>query len=226
MNLFYLKSSIYINFRFFIMPKLYIFILLFFLLINPLFSQIQVKGIVRDNTSFKPLIGVNITLKGKQVGTITDKKGRFTFYTIHSFPLVITISSVGYGTQEKVITDHSKEVEIILKESNFLAPEVVVSSSRIEESTLKANATIETLTTKNIQESPATNFYDALRNLKNVDFTTNSIFFSSINIRGANATGNTRVVQLIDGMDNQAPGLNFTVGNLVGISELDLEKWR
>ncbi len=31
------------------------------------------------------------------------------------------------------------------------------------------------------------------------------------------------MVQMIDGMDNQAPGLNFSVGNIVGISELDLE---
>ena len=42
-------------------------------------------------------------------------------------------------------------------------------------------------------------------------------------MRGFNSNGNTRVVQLIDGMDNQAPGLNFSVGNIVGISELDLE---
>jgi iron complex outermembrane recepter protein len=206
------------------MPKLYILLSLFVLLSNPLFSQTQVKGIVRDNASNEPLIGVDITLKGKQIGTITDKKGAFTFFTKQKFPLTIIVSSVGYDTQEKVITDNSKDVEIRLKESNFLAPEVVVSSSRIEESSLKSIATIETLNAKNIQESPATNFYDALRNLKNVDFTTNSVFFSAINIRGANATGNTRVVQLIDGMDNQAPGLNFAIGNLVGISELDLEK--
>src|SRR5690606_13423783 len=31
-----------------------------------------------------------------------------------------------------------------------------------------------------------------------------------------------RMVQFIDGMDNQAPGLNFPVGNLVGASDIDL----
>ncbi|NJO26046.1 MAG: hypothetical protein HC867_10200 [Bacteroidia bacterium] len=29
--------------------------------------------------------------------------------------------------------------------------------------------------------------------------------------------------QLIDGMDNQAPGLNFSVGNIVGLTELDVD---
>jgi outer membrane receptor protein involved in Fe transport len=30
-------------------------------------------------------------------------------------------------------------------------------------------------------------------------------------------------MQLVDGMDNSAPGLNFAVGNLLGISELDVK---
>src|SRR5690606_35947903 len=45
----------------------------------------------------------------------------------------------------------------------------------------------------------------------------------SVNTRGFSANGNTRLVQLMDGMDNQAPGLNFAVGNVVGMSELDVE---
>jgi outer membrane receptor protein involved in Fe transport len=52
---------------------------------------------------------------------------------------------------------------------------------------------------------------------------TQSLTFKSFNTRGFNANGNVRTVQLVDGMDNQAPGLNFSVGNIAGISELDLE---
>jgi outer membrane receptor protein involved in Fe transport len=50
-----------------------------------------------------------------------------------------------------------------------------------------------------------------------------SLTFKSINTRGFNSNGNTRFNQYIDGMDNQAPGLNFSVGNIIGISELDLD---
>ena len=35
--------------------------------------------------------------------------------------------------------------------------------------------------------------------------------------RGFNGSGNLRMNQLVDGMDNQAPGLNFAVGSVVGI---------
>src|SRR5690606_35066841 len=52
---------------------------------------------------------------------------------------------------------------------------------------------------------------------------TQSLTFRSVNTRGFGSNGNIRLVQLVDGMDNQAPGLNFPVGNVVGMSELDVE---
>ena len=55
------------------MPKLYTLITFIFLFVNPSFSQIQLKGIVKNNASNEPLVGVNIMVKGKQNGTITDR---------------------------------------------------------------------------------------------------------------------------------------------------------
>src|SRR5690606_26767780 len=63
----------------------------------------------------------------------------------------------------------------------------------------------------------------ALQNLKGVEMSTQSVTFRSVSTRGFGANGNTRLVQLVDGMDNQAPGLNYAVGNVVGMSELDVE---
>lgn len=45
---------------------------------------------------------------------------------------------------------------------------------------------------------------------------------TSINTRGFGGISNTRFVQLMDGMDNAAPLLNFPTGNIVGIGELDI----
>jgi len=47
--------------------------------------------------------------------------------------------------------------------------------------------------------------------------------FKTPGTRGFNGSGNLRMNQLVDGMDNQAPGLNFAVGNIVGLSELDVD---
>ncbi len=39
---------------------------------------------------------------------------------------------------------------------------------------------------------------------------------------GRNSTSPVRSLQIIDGVDNQAPGLNFSLGNFLGVSELDI----
>ncbi len=59
--------------------------------------------------------------------------------------------------------------------------------------------------------------------LKGVDLTTSSLTFKTISTRGFNGSGSARVNQIVDGMDNQAPGLNFFLGNFIGLTELDVE---
>jgi hypothetical protein len=59
--------------------------------------------------------------------------------------------------------------------------------------------------------------------LKGVDITTSSLTFVTPTTRGFNSSGNYRFNQLVDGMDNQAPGLNFSVSSIVGLSELDVD---
>ena len=47
--------------------------------------------------------------------------------------------------------------------------------------------------------------------------------FKSVNTRGFATFANTRFMQLVDGMDNSSPALNFAFGNLLGMSELDVK---
>jgi iron complex outermembrane receptor protein len=60
--------------------------------------------------------------------------------------------------------------------------------------------------------------------MKGVDMTAASLGFKIINTRGFNSTSPVRSLQLIDGVDNQSPGLNFSLGNFLGTSELDVLK--
>jgi outer membrane receptor protein involved in Fe transport len=53
--------------------------------------------------------------------------------------------------------------------------------------------------------------------------TTSSLTFNTISTRGFNGSGNLRFNQLVDGMDNQAPALNFSVGIILGPTELDID---
>lgn len=204
-------------------PKFLPAILVLFLMSFSVLAQTKVGGQVSDAASKEALIGVSIAVKGKVIGTITDAKGNFSLSTSTPAPFTIVVSMVGYERQEISISGNKTDLKINLKEQSVLGQDVVVSASRVEESVMKSPVSVEKMDIRSIRETPSASFYDALRNLKGVEMVTQSVSFSSINMRGFGSNGNVRVVQMIDGMDNQAPGLNFSVGNIVGISELDLE---
>lgn len=86
----------------------------------------------------------------------------------------------------------------------------------------KQHISMELLSQKDFNNSPSNRFGSILLK-KGVDVTLSSITFKTYSTRGFNGSGSSRVNQLMDGMDNQAPGLNFSVGNFVGLSDLDIE---
>nr|WP_317168025.1 TonB-dependent receptor [Spirosoma taeanense] len=186
-------------------------------------AQTRIAGKVTDEAKREELAGISIAVKGKVIGTITDQKGNFSLTTSTPTPFTVAVSGVGFQTQEFVINNDRTDMNVSMKEQVTLGQEVVVSASRVEESVMQSPVSVEKMDIRAIQATPSATFYDALQNIKGVDMSTQSLTFRSVNVRGFGANGNTRVVQLADGMDNQAPGLNFAVGNIAGISELDLE---
>jgi outer membrane receptor protein involved in Fe transport len=79
------------------------------------------------------------------------------------------------------------------------------------------------MTPKDIKKTASPTFYDGLENLKEVHMNTSSMSFKSINTRGFATVANTSFMQLVDGMDNSSPLLNFVLGNLIGVSEIDVQ---
>ena len=186
-------------------------------------AQIRIAGKITDDIKQDPLAGISISVRGKVVGTITDTKGNFALTINTTPPFTIAVTGVGFQTQEFTITGSRSDLNITLKEQVLLGQEVVVSASRVEESVLRSPVTVEKMDIRAIQSTPSTDFYGGLSNIKGIDVATQGLLFKSINMRGFGATGNPRTVQLIDGMDNSAPGLNFPVDNIAGIPEQDVE---
>ena len=186
-------------------------------------NQTTISGSITDEAG-ETLPGVNIRVEGKVVGTITLADGTYSLTVNQAPPLTLIFSYVGYETQQVEVTSATNtNFDITMVEQVIFGQEVVVSASRIEENVLTSPVSIEKMDILDIQNTAAPSFYEGLANLKGVDFSTQSLTFKSVNTRGFGANGNTRFVQLIDGIDNQAPGLNFSVGNIVGINDLDLE---
>lgn len=202
--------------------KIYYFILtLFFCSIS--FAQTTISGSVKDSNN-EPIPGANIRVVGDTAGTITDGDGKFSLKTSMKPPFDIEVSSVGYASQNKQVTSNSQNLNLILKsEETKLEEIVIVSASRTPERILESPVTVERMGLQDIKRTTAVNYYDGLENLKEVHFNTSSMSFKSINTRGFATIANTRFMQLVDGMDNSSPALNFPLGNLVGISELDVQ---
>ena len=187
-------------------------------------QQITISGQVVDASSGEELAGVNISVRGRVVGVATDPDGEFTLRVNDTPPITLVVSIVGYRTQEIEITEENvTDLRIELEEETFLGSDVVVSASRVEESIMEAPVSIERMDVIALNQTASDDYYKGIANLKGVDVTTSSINFQIVNARGFNSTGNTRMVQLTDGMDTQAPALNFPIGNLNGPSVLDVE---
>ncbi len=188
------------------------------------FAQTSISGKITDGTSGDPLAGVNIIVKGTVLGTITNTSGEFNLTAKDSPPLTLVFSFIGYATQEITVSEaNTTGLEIKLQEQTILGQEVVVSASRVEESILQSPVTIEKMDLLSIKQSATPDFYDALANVKGVSTNSGSLNLTSVNTRGFATIANVRFVQWVDGMDTQAPLLNFPTGSIMGLGELDAE---
>ncbi len=194
------------------------------LTISMAFAQsITISGTVTDKQTKETLPGVSINVKGKSIGTSSNVDGKFTLSTTESAPFTLVVSYLGYKSIEQEVRASATGLIFSLESQSILGQEVVVAASRTPERILESPVSIEKLGQAAIRETAAPSFYDALNNLKGVEMSAQSLTFKSVNTRGFNANGNVRFNQYIDGMDNQAPGLNFSVGNIIGMSELDVD---
>ena len=187
------------------------------------FAQVNIQGEIIDGQTNETLIGANILIKGAKNGTATDFNGKFTLQTNQQLPITLEVSYLGYKDKE-VLVEENKKLKIKLFTNNKRLGEVKITDTRITQKQKESALTVEALDIIAIKSSPSSNFYDALGSLKGVDISSASLGFKVINTRGFNSTSPVRSLQIIDGVDNQAPGLNFSLGNFLGASELDIMK--
>lgn len=203
-----------------------LFLLFFVLAISSqLFAQeTKISGTITDAETGQPVSGVSINIEGKLIGTVTDDKGNYLL-TVNKLklPFTIIISSVSHELKKVQISHNDETVTTSLAKKTAILNEVVTAASRVRESILRSPVSIEKMTLKNINENPSLTFYDGLQSLKGMEVVTSSLTYKQVNTRGFNNTGNSRFLQLVDGVDNQTPGLNFAVGNLFGASDIDME---
>ncbi len=184
-------------------------------------QSVTITGNVKNNSSKENVPAVSVVVKGSSSGTYTNSNGNFSI-RVAKLPVTLVITSVGYEPKEVMVNDAS-ELKIDFTPITTLGGDIVIAASRAPQRVLEAPVTIERLGSAGIRNMAAPSYYEALANLKGVDMHTASLTFRTVTTRGFVSSGNTRLNQLVDGMDNQAPGLNFSVSSIVGLTEMDVD---
>ncbi|MEM1339695.1 MAG: TonB-dependent receptor [Bacteroidota bacterium] len=199
-----------------------VFIAILSLVSSAVIAQTTITGTVLDEDN-NPVPAANIVVIGTTEGAVADFDGNFTLTTSATPPFQVRVSSVGYSDVVVDVTTANQTLSITLAEASTILDEIVISASRTPERIFESPVSVERFGIRDIQNTTAESFYGGLQNLKGVDINTNSLTFQSLNTRGFATFANVRFLQLVDGMDNTAPGLNFVLGNLVGMNELDVQ---
>lgn len=187
-------------------------------------AQGSLKGEIVDASDGEPLIGASLLVEGTAKGTVSDFDGSFAL-RIDQFPVTIVVSYIGYEELNLRFEGPDDKVTIEMSGSQGITLAVTeITGQRISEKQRAAPLTVESMDLLAIKETPSDNFYDGLGSLKGVDLTAASLGFKVVNTRGFNSTSPVRSLQIIDGIDNQSPGLNFSLGNFLGASDLDVVK--
>jgi outer membrane receptor protein involved in Fe transport len=184
-------------------------------------QQTMISGRIKSKNEQGGLPGVTVIVTGG-ASTTSDKTGAFSIQ-VSSLPAILTISHIGYQSREMRV--EAKDAgEILLEVATKMEEPFVLTTSGIRKLTklIEMPVSIERYGAAQIRNAP-TDHYSLAGYKKGMGVTVSSITFKTISSRGFNGSGSTRVNQLVDGMDNQAPGLNFFVGNFAGLVEPDVD---
>ena len=203
--------------------KQFYLLLTFLAITSSAYAQVEISGRIIDKVDQTPMAGVNIKLKNKLIGTVSNPDGQFKFTTNEQLPFELIISMVGFKTQTISVETEIRNLVINMHEETYFGEEVVILASRIEENILRSSLSVEKMDIRDINNSGAANFYDALANIKGIDMNTHSLLFKFPNSRGFNGETNYRFNQFLDGIDNAPPGLSFSAGNINGLPQIDVE---
>ncbi|OJY81054.1 MAG: hypothetical protein BGP14_07455 [Sphingobacteriales bacterium 44-15] len=120
---------------------------------------IPVHGIIK-NSKGQPAEGVSVVEKGTQNGTTTNAKGEFSL-SVANTDAVLVVSSVGFVTQEVELKGNTNIVVQLTEDFSKMNDVVVIGYGTARKKDLTGAVT--TISEKDIQSRPVTNFADALQ---------------------------------------------------------------
>ena len=151
-----------------------------FLVLAFLFSVISswaqyttVTGIVMDSKTKELLVGTTIMVKESKQGTVSDVNGNYTIQGVKTGNIVLSVSYMGYKTQEIPLIlkkGENRNLNILLEDLSLVVGEVVVTGQvRGQQAAinqqLNASGIVNVISTEKLQELPDANVAEAIGRL-------------------------------------------------------------
>ena len=190
-------------------------------------AQVLTGKVISSKTK-DPIPFANVTIPRTdsslpRIGVSANEQGDFRIALSSPPPFKLEFSAVGYVTKQVTFDTYANKVVIELDDDLKILEGVTVQNEKLSQKELERPQDVAKLSLVEIQNTPSFNYFDALANLKGVDMTTESVVINNVNTRGFGSTDNKRFKVFTDGVDNEAPGPNFALGNVLGPNSLDVE---
>ncbi|MBN1117195.1 MAG: TonB-dependent receptor [Bacteroidales bacterium] len=203
--------------------RLYKLILLGIIMLNALniaYAQTNVmQGVISDENA-QPMPGANVSVKGTSSGTISDMNGRFSIDLSDFENPVLTISFVGYLTEEVIVGDQS-EINIQLIPDLMSLEEVLVVGYGVQRKSDLTGA-IASVSSKNLSNTPSSGLVQALQGKA-----AGVQVFNNSGMPGAGITVRIRGINSITTVNGSTGGPLYIIdgipGDINSINQNDIE---
>jgi len=188
-------------------------------------AQTTITGVVKDAKTGETLLGANIKVSGKALGTTTDFDGKFSLKVADAPPFTVEISMLGFVAVSVEITKNNQEVMVSLEEDATSLEEIVFSASRRRQKVQEAPASVSIITSKDILNSAAA--VDPVMNLANIvgvqmqQQSANSI---NIEMRAGSGVFGTSTFPILDYRYLVTPSAGLFQSFQTGMSNIDIQR--
>ena len=188
-------------------------------------AQTTITGVVKDAQTGETLLGANVKVSGKAIGTTSDFDGKFLLKVNDAPPFTIEISMLGFKAVSVEITKNNQEVMVSLEEDSTSLEEIVFSASRRRQKVQEAPASVSIITPKDILNSAAV--VDPVMNLANIagvqiqQQSANSI---NIEMRAGSGVFGTSTFPILDYRYLVTPASGQFNNYQTGMSNIDIQR--
>tara|TARA_R110001592_G_scaffold38190_7_gene126288 strand:+ start:8427 stop:10889 length:2463 start_codon:yes stop_codon:yes gene_type:complete len=185
-----------------------------------------IKGTVNEADG-ESLSGISVFIKSINKGTVTEFDGTYTLEKIPVGTYQVSFSYIGYTTVNssvQVVANKTTTLNASIKESASSLDEVIFTASKKAQKITEVPATVNIITSKDIEQFSGFNIGELGARQKGVDFVRSGVLGTGINIRGFNSAFNSKNLQITDDRVSTLVATGLPFGSFSTVTKDDVQK--